>query len=126
MRDDGQGKMLQAKNREQGVILSVFLEKEPQLRTADKCRAFYWAKDQASPIPKDNIRLWERGELRLVEWTLKEFKGRHVNQKNLKAFLAQSDYCVDIHLSKTNFKPEDQRLFDQFLAAARIRMDPGN
>jgi len=119
--EDDLGKMVRAKNGKRDIVVSVFLEKEPSLQTAEECRAYYWAKDQSSPIAKDDVRLTERGELRVVEWTVKKFMGQRVNQRNLKAFLAHEGYCVDVHISKSGFKPKkDQKFFDELLASVGV------
>lgn len=48
----------------------------------------------------------------LVEYLVKAYKGQELNQKHVNAYLARPDYCIDIHLSKTNYKAKDQQSFN--------------
>jgi len=123
-RPDGQGKMMQASNDRTQMIISVFVEREPGLGSSKKCRDFYWAKDRRSPIPKSEIVLSERDSMALVTWMVKEFQGSRVMQRNVKAFLGHEDACVDIHLSKVNFRTSDEQLFDAVLQSIQIREQP--
>lgn len=121
VRPNGQGKMMRAENKTTGVVLSVFVERESNSRSSRACRAYYWEKDLKSPIKKTGIRLSESGQMSMVEWMVREFGGYRVNQKNLKAFMARDDVCIDIHLSKVEYKPGDQELFSGILRTVRYR-----
>jgi hypothetical protein len=121
---DGQGKMMRAGNERTHMIVSVFVEREPDLGNPKKCRDFYWAKDLQSPLPKSEIVLSEKDSMALVSWMVKEFQGVHVMQKNVKAFLSHEDACVDIHLSKVKFQRSDEQLFDAVLKSIQIKEQP--
>jgi hypothetical protein len=112
---DSQGAMVMATNKSTGVTVSAFLEVKPDLRTAQACRAFYWSKSLKSPVPKTDIRLFETGQMALASWTVQEFKGVKVQQRNINAYMGHQGVCIDLHLSKTSFRPEDQGLFDRIL-----------
>jgi len=117
---DGAAARFQAANKNTGVIMSGFLAKAPNKGDAKDCRSYYWSKAQKSPFPKTDIKMSESGEMAIVEYLVKEYMGRELNQKNLNAYMAYSDYWIDIHLSKTSFKPDDQQLFKDVLSGVRI------
>ena len=119
LRDDNQGAMMQAENGKTGMVVSIFLERAPTLGTSKACRDFYWAKDLKSPLKKTDIQLSESAQMALVEWMVHEFGGAQVRQKNVKAFMARKDVCIDIHLSKAGFTPGDQTLFTKILDSVR-------
>ncbi len=123
-RPDGQGKMMRAGNDRSQMIVSVFVEREPGLGSSKKCRYFYWSRDLKSPVSKSEIVLSEKDSMSLVTWMVKKFQGTRVMQRNVKAFLSHEDACVDVHLSKVNFRASDEQLFDAVLQSIQIREQP--
>jgi len=124
----GNATRFQATNKKTGVVMSGFLEKAPKKGNAKDCRSYYWSKAQKSPFTKTDIKMSESGEIAIVEYFVKEYMGRELNQKNLNAYLAESDYWIDIHLSKTDYKLGDQQLFEAVLSGVRIKKNykPGS
>lgn len=105
---DGTAARLMAENKTAGIILSAFLEKAPHPGDAKQCREYYWAKAQKSPMKKDDIKMSVSGSVALVEYMVKQYQGVQVNQKNINAYLANKGYWMDVHISKGDFKPEDE------------------
>jgi tetratricopeptide (TPR) repeat protein len=118
--DDGFGRMMMASNPATGVVLSVFLEKAPKKGNSHEAREYYWEKSKKSPVKKDDIKLSDVGNLPIVEYFVKEFQGARIDQKSVNAYLAKDDTWIDVHLSKVQFKPEDQALFDAILKSLKI------
>jgi tetratricopeptide (TPR) repeat protein len=58
-----------------------------------------------------------------VEFIVPEFKGIKVRQKNLHAYVGSGDLCGEIHLTKAGFNPDDQKLFEHFLANVKLLPD---
>jgi hypothetical protein len=56
----------------------------------------------------------------ILEYTIAEFKGVPVQQRNLFACLAKDDVYVDIHLSKMLFKASEEELFTTDLDSAHF------
>ncbi len=118
---DGRGRYLHAVNRQTDVILSVRLERSSTGRSARACREAAWAALRArSPFQMHDVRTSERGRLAVLEYHVPEFRGLAVRQKHLNAFLGKDDVCVDMHLSKVRFSPEDGRLFDELLGSVKL------
>jgi len=117
---DVTGRMLYATNSRSGVIISIFLEKATFKGDSKACREYYWDKVKKSLFQKDNIRFSEIGEMACVEFMVKSFQGIPVNQKNLFAYLAKDDVCINIHLSKTTFTHKDEELFNSILKSVNF------
>ncbi len=112
---DQQGTSVLATNNLTGVFLSVFLETTPDLKTAQACREYYWSKSLKGPNPKTDIRLYETDQMALVVWTVQEYQGVKLQQRNISAYMAHEGVCLNLHLSKTSFRPGDQAQFDRIL-----------
>jgi tetratricopeptide (TPR) repeat protein len=117
---DGTAAQLKAVNTENGVIMTAFLEKAETPGDAKKCREYYWSQAQKSPMKKDDIKLSEIGPVALVEYTIKKFEDLTIDQKNMNAYLSRDGYWVDVHISKTEFKPEDEAVFLSIVKSIRF------
>jgi tetratricopeptide (TPR) repeat protein len=111
----------QAANKKTGIILSGFLEKAPKKGNSKDCRSYYWSEAQKSPFPKTNIKMSESGDTAIVEYFMTEYMGQKLNQKHLNAYMVESDFWIDIHLSKAGYKPDDQQLFEAVLNGVSIK-----
>ena len=69
---------------------------------------------------REKIETKESAGMAIVEYTVPEFNGAPVQQRNLFACLPKDDVFVDIHLSRIQFKPQDQELFDAVLKSAHF------
>jgi tetratricopeptide (TPR) repeat protein len=116
----GDAARFQAANKSTGIIMSGFLEKASTKSKADDCRTIYWSRAQKSPFLKTDIKMSGSGDMAIVEYLVKTYMGQDVNQKNVNAYLAKSDYCIDIHISKANYKSDDQREFNTVLKSVSI------
>ncbi len=56
----------------------------------------------------------------MLEYTVKQHQDLKVDQKNLNAYLATDGVCVDIHLSKVQFKPGEEAMFTSVLNGVRV------
>lgn len=110
-----------ANNDKTGVVISGFLERVPKIGTSKDCRDHYWGQVKSkSPLKMDNIMMSDFGQMAIVEYVVKEVKGVEINQRHLNAYLAEDKYWIDIHISKSNFKPEDESLFKSILKNIKI------
>ena len=119
-RPDMTGVRVFGSNDSTGVIISVFLERADHEGDARVCRDFYRKKGRGKGLPQKDLRISERGEMALVEYTFGRVKGLDLNQRNVNAYLSHDGVWIDIHLSKVKFEPSDQRLFDVLLDSVRI------
>jgi len=109
-------------NRSAGVVMSVFLEPAPSNGSGNYCREFYWeGLKKNSPLKMDDVKMSDMGEMTVLEYIVREHQGVQVDQKHLNAYLARGNTCIDIHLSKVQFSPEDERVFTSILAGVKFR-----
>jgi hypothetical protein len=112
--------MFRASHEETGVIVSAFLERNPDFTSKEQCRAHYWAKLQKSPFTHSDVSLVERGRMAFVRTMVREFQGRPVRRQSVHAHLFRDAVCIEIHLSKVRYEPDDERLFEAVLRTVRF------
>ncbi|HMF90062.1 MAG TPA: hypothetical protein VKL40_05415, partial [Candidatus Angelobacter sp.] len=92
----------------------------------ERCRDEWWTKtekgDRSRWKLEDMQKSTQEGMTR-VEFIIPEAQGLPVRMKNVHAYLGARDLCAEIHISKVRFAPEDQKLFDEVLATARLRLE---
>jgi tetratricopeptide (TPR) repeat protein len=116
----GDSVYLFASNKEKNVILSAFLEKAARRGSSKECRDFYWSGMKNSPLKKEQIKIYDLGEMAIVEYVVPTFQGWETNQKNLFAYLTRGVYWSYIHLSKMKFVPGEEGLFKQILGSVKF------
>lgn len=120
MAPTGEAVRIFAKDKKTDVLVSIFLEKVPdRIKTPQECRAYYLEKGGRAPLKYEDVKMLAHGEMAIIERTIKQM-GPVTNQRNVNAFLVRDAYGVDIHLSKADYKPEDQALFSSFLQSVRF------
>ena len=117
---NGTRRMFRAKDSETGVIVSAFLERNPELGSHAQCREHYWAKAQRNPLERSDVTHRSTESMEIVRWMLRQFQGRAVRWQNVHAYLFKDSVCVEVHLSKVLYEPDDERLFDAVLRTVRF------
>ena len=112
--------MFRASHEETGVIVSAFLERNPDFTSKEQCRAHYAAKLQRSPLPYSDIEQAGRGRMAVWRGMVREVVDRPVRQQNVHAHLFRDGVCIEIHLSKVRYAPDDERLFEAVLRTVRF------
>jgi tetratricopeptide (TPR) repeat protein len=117
---DGRAYLL-AENQSTGVVISVYLEKVSGVATADDCKKTQNDRvAQKADYKREKIETRESAGIEILEYTIPEFAGAPVQQRNLFACIAKDDVYVDIHLSKALFKPEQEQLLNSVIASAHF------
>jgi len=106
------GAMLMAVNPTTQVNLSAFLEKAAKKGDAKACRDYYWERAKEAPTSMKDVRMFESGQMAIVEYNIGTEK---ITQKNAHAYLAMGDYWIDVHLSQISFKPGTEDPFSSIL-----------
>lgn len=123
-RPDGKETQLRAMRRVDNLLISAFLQNVKFPASAEKCRAAWWSMTaKSAPMKREELRQSEKDGIAIVEYIVPEFRGNPVRQKSLHAYLGSRDLCAEVHLSKVQFAAEDQKLFDDVLATARLLPD---
>jgi hypothetical protein len=116
----GQGVMFLAANEATGVIMSAYLVKAQKAGGSKDVREYYWGYEKDGPLKIEEVKKTDLGEMPLIEYTVKEAQGMRIDQKHYRGFLAKDDVWFDIHLSKVQYKPEDDKLFTSILKSVKI------
>jgi tetratricopeptide (TPR) repeat protein len=112
---------LEAKNSSTEVILSVLLQKVSGKATAADCEANQKVRlAQNAGLNPQKIQTRDASGMAILEYTIEEFQGVPIQQRNLFACLPKDDIYVDIHISKTQFRPEQEELLNKILNSAHF------
>lgn len=118
---EGKSVYIVAENKQTGMLMSIFSEKSPKKGNSKDARKFYWDGAKTHPIPDSEVKRYERGQISFVEYIVKTAFGMPLNQKNVHAYLVKNDTWSYIHLSKVDFGPEEEKLFDAVLNSVKIK-----
>lgn len=124
VRPDGREVQLQAFGRADGLEITAFLQNVTFHASPEKCLAEWWpGTKNATAVQRDHIEESTRNGIARVEYIIPEFRKVQVHQKNMHAYLGSGNLCAEIHLSKVEFKVEDQELFERVLDTAKLFPD---
>jgi len=125
VRPDGKETQLRAFGRPDYLGITAFLQRVTFPATAEKCRDAWWPDSKKSlRIQRDDLQdTAVKDGIARVEYIVPEIQGKKVRQKTIHAYLGDGDLCAEVHLSKADFKPEDQKLFDDLLSTVKLLPD---
>jgi tetratricopeptide (TPR) repeat protein len=118
----GEGKKyFMATNTRSNIVLSVTLEKVNGQAEVEECRSSLQKRIAGDgPFKFTDARTREINGVPAVEYMVPEVEGVKIQQGNIFACMVNKNVYVDIHLSKAQFRPEDETLFEAVLKAIRI------
>jgi hypothetical protein len=120
LQPDGRAYLL-AENKETNVTLSVYLEHVSGSATEAGCDKTQKQRLEGKvDFKREAVATRKSGGINIVEYTMPEFQGVPVQQRNLFACFPKGDVYVDIHISKIAFQPQDEALFNDILASAHF------
>ena len=128
VRSDGKETQLRAMGRTDHLLVTAFLQRVDFTASPEKCRDEWWPmteKGERSRLKLENVQKSSQEGMTRVEFIIPEAEGMPIRMKNVHAYLGARDLCAEIHLSKVKFAPEEQKLFDEVLATARLHLDGG-
>jgi tetratricopeptide (TPR) repeat protein len=107
---------LVAENAGTGVTLSVTLEQVTDAANVEGCRQGLRNRVQAnSKLNPTDVSESQAGDVVILEFVLPQVEGMPIQQKNVFGCLAKDNVYADVHLSKVQFKPQDEQLFTSVL-----------
>lgn len=122
--EDGREVQIRAIGRTDHLLITAFLQRVKFPASAERCRKEWWPKTKKVRMQRKDLQESAiRDGMALVEFMVPEFRGEKVWAKNMHAYLGSRDLCAEVHLSKAEFKPEEQKLFDAALATTRLLPD---
>ena len=120
LQPDGRAYLL-AENQKTNVTLSVTLERVSGAATEADCDENQKQRlNEKVEYKREMVVTKKSSGMTILEFTIPEFQGVPVQQRNLFACLPKDDVYVDIHLSKVTFKPQDEKLFADVLDSAHF------
>src|SRR5438093_1507517 len=69
-----------------------------------------------------DVKSAKLGEAEMVEYLIPEVHGKPIEQKNVFACLAEDGFFADIHVSKVQFKPDEESLLISIIKAAHFKV----
>ena len=116
---------LLATNDKSGMELSVSLERTSSPADVSTCPAYLRKRvDGLQPLGLQDVKYLTAAGMAAAEYLVPEVKGYKVRQRNLITCTAKEDVYVDVHLSKVQFKPEDEPLFMSLVNSVSIVDSP--
>ena len=109
-----------ATSRKTSVVVSVFLEPESSLHSAEQCRDHYQAKSADNPLGLSDLSHTSTDGMARVHYSMDEFQGIQVMAKGVHAYMYRDGVCIDIHLSAIHHKGSDAHVFADILESARF------
>ncbi|MGO9440633.1 MAG: tetratricopeptide repeat protein [Terriglobales bacterium] len=120
MQKDGR-QYLMATNDKTGMNLSVSLERSSHTADANSCSGFLRKRvESLSGLGLQDVKYLTVGGMAAAEYLVPEAQGYKLRQNHLVACTAKEDVYVDVHLSKTHFKPEEEPLFTLLMNSVTI------
>src|SRR5438094_378308 len=113
---------VEATNSVSGVILSAFFSYIDPSEKSVSCRNSLpqWTARNMWLRPT-GIKSSKLGEAEMVEYLIPEVHGKPIEQKNVFACLAEDGFFADIHVSKVQFKPDEESMLISIVKAAHFK-----
>ena len=124
VKPDGR-RYLMASHPKTGLNVSVTLEKVPAHATTQGCINQLKLIENGPFVTRgQDINLNAAREIPTLEYTLRDFQGTRMDQKNVYVCLAQDNVYADIHLSKVQYTTADAPRFQSILRSVRLQPRP--
>ncbi|HWW75614.1 MAG TPA: hypothetical protein VNZ44_09470, partial [Pyrinomonadaceae bacterium] len=120
LRGDGKGRRVMAENEGRGYVVSIFLEPVPGGRTAAQLRDWDASGYKDAPLKPTDFRSAEYKQIPTLEYFIREYQGRQVNQKHFNAYLVHEGFWAHVHLSKVDYHPGDEKLFYEIVDSVKF------
>jgi hypothetical protein len=114
---DGRARKLRADIESEGYVVTVTIAPASTPRVSSKdLRDLAAERVRAeTTVRRENFKTSEYKQTPTIEYFVRDFKGRPVNQKHLNAYVSRDNVWIDIHFSKSSFRDGDERLFHAVL-----------
>lgn len=108
--DGAHGYFLLADNKNE-MTISLFIEPATKCKSARECRDMVLKLGNPAWENPQNVVLGEIGDVSYFEFFMKSSQGSHLQQQHMYAQFVVDGFWVDLHVSKTQYKPEQHVLF---------------
>jgi len=115
---------LQAMGRADELYVSAFLQKVEFTATPETCRFARWRRVEKhlrdGKFKLVSVQYSSKGGMALIQDTVQRHDGEIAQHGDIHAYLGIRNLCAEVHISKEQFNPEDQKLFDEVLATVKL------
>lgn len=127
-RPDG-ARSIAAERPAANMFLSALIVPAPAGDSARACRDAFWQrlkdvwqvlKDGPGKASYRDVRQSEAGDMASTDYVIEEMQGLRIDQRHLHTYFARDGSCIEVHLSKTLFEPNDEELFASVLRTVRL------
>lgn len=108
--DGAHGYFLLADNKNE-MTISLFIEPATKCKSAKECRDMVLKLGNPAWENPQNVMLGEIGDVSYFEFFMKTHQGVPLQQQHMYAQFVVDGFWVDLHVSKTQYKPEQHVLF---------------
>ena len=115
---------MQAMKRADELYVSAFIQKVEFTATPEACRFARWRHVEQNlheaKAKAVNVQFSSRNGMATVQAVMRSPQGEIVDHHDLHAYLGSGSICAEVHLSKEQFNPGDEKLFDEVLGTVRF------
>jgi hypothetical protein len=104
------------------LTISMFIEPAVKCKSSRECRDMVWKAGNPSWENPQNVVLSEIGDVSFFEFFMPSYRSQPVQQQNMYAQLVVDGFWVDLHISKTLYKPKEHEAFERLVKS--IKFEP--
>lgn len=102
------------------LIVSFWIEPALNCKDSESCRDMVYAGNTPKLEHPRDLSKSRIGEVGVFEYLLPKYQGVQVDQQNMYAEFVVDGWWVDMHASKTAYKPADHQLFENLVKTVRF------
>ncbi|MBU0577685.1 tetratricopeptide repeat protein [Patescibacteria group bacterium] len=121
LRSDNKARYMFLSNYDTGLLVSMYAEYADRGMDAVDCRDMDWENLEAmDELVETDVKFRELSDRALLEYSIEEYQGEEINQKNVHVYLNENGKCIDIHMSKVNYEESDNELFLDAIRSIKV------
>ncbi len=124
IKPDGQHGYFLITTTKNDMTISLFIEPAVKCKSSKECRDMVWKMGNPSWENPQKVVLSEIGDVSFVEFFMASYQSMPVQQQNMYAEFVVDGFWVDLHISKTLYKPKEHELFERLVKS--IKFEPKN
>ena len=111
LKPDGRYGYFVLQDNKNKMTISLFIEPVDKCKSSKECRDMVLKLGNPTWENPQNLLTGEFGEVSYFEFFMPSYKGMPVKQQHMYAQFVVDQFWVDLHISKTLYKPDEHKLF---------------
>lgn len=111
LKPDGRYGYFLLQDNKNKMTISLFIEPVDKCKTSKECRDMVLKLGNPSWENPQNFVTGEIGEVSYFKFFMPSYKGMPIKQQHMYAQFVVEQFWVDLHISKTLYKPDEHQLF---------------